>query len=217
MTVAALPAAAGAAGGAGAAGAGTAGTAGSAAGAGTAGRTAAGRAGGGRAGGGGRGNAARDAAGGAAGGSMLGGRSGKKGKRRKATGPQRALLAELVVCLIVLGLSPLSRKEEQDPADWMRQGSAIMGVYMVLGLLSAVGPRTGRAAAAFGALVALVLLIDQRALWRTLAKTFAVKTAAADDGEGLETPSSPTNPGGASGGRLPGGGPLGNGIIRIVR
>lgn len=166
MTVAALPAAAGATAGGATAGTAAGGTAAS-------GATA-------------RGTAAATA-GGTAGGT-LGGKGKSKPKSKGRPKAQRALIAEFLLCLLVLALSPLARgKNAVAPGDWMRKGSALCGVYLLLGLLSAVGPRTAKAAIAFGGLVAVVLVIDQRSVFTAIAKAVNRRSDPATDSEGIDT------------------------------
>lgn len=102
------------------------------------------------------------------------GKAKAKGKAKGGgggSGAARALLAEFVICVILLGLSPLSRPDgETRPADWIRRGTAISAVFMMLGMVSAIGPRSGRAAAALGGLITLALLVDQRAIFGEIAR-----------------------------------------------
>ncbi len=85
------------------------------------------------------------------------------------SGAQRALVAEFALCAIVLALSPIARNEDEvKAADWMKKGSALCGVFFLLGLLSAVGPKMARASVAFGGLVTLVLVVDQRSVFAKL-------------------------------------------------
>lgn len=115
---------------------------------------------------------------GAAGGAVLGAITGAKAKKawkkgQPTTGPQRALVAEFVICILILALSPLASKaNEVTPRAWIKRGSAMCGVFLLLGLVSSVGPKTARAAVAFGALVTLVLLVDQRSIFAVLADRF---------------------------------------------
>ena len=108
-------------------------------------------------------------------------------KRVTAKHPVRVLIAELLLCVVILGLSPLSKdQDDTDPGDWMRQASAIMGLFFLLGLVAAIGPKSGKAAAAFGGLITLVLLVDQRELFRTLGRLIGTKAPTGQDlGEGL--------------------------------
>lgn len=76
---------------------------------------------------------------------------------------RRILIAEFIVCVIILGLSPLAKKPgEMGPTRFMKRGSATCALFVILGLVSAMGRGAGKAAAAFGGLVTVVLLVDQR-------------------------------------------------------
>lgn len=132
---------------------------------------------------------------GAAGGAVLGAVSGAKAKRawkkaRPTTGPQRALVAEFTVCILILAFSPLAvAANEITPRAWIKRGSAMCGVFLLLALVSSVGPRTARASVAFGALVTLVLLVDQRSIFTVLAERFnsddPQSSGVAEAGEGV--------------------------------
>jgi hypothetical protein len=176
MAAAAAPAVAGAASGGGAAAAGAGARAGaSGAGAGARGKAATSSGGAGKSGGG-------------AGGAQVpdlpergswrkrseGRKSGKGAASRAVAGSagkyRRILIAEFIVCVIILGLSPLAKKDgEMGPVRFMKRGSATCGLFVILGLVSAMGRGAGKAAAAFGGLVTVVLLVDQREAFGKLA------------------------------------------------
>lgn len=85
---------------------------------------------------------------------------------------RRMMIAEFIVCVILLGLSPLAKAEgEMGPIRFMKRGSATCALFIVLGLLSSAGKGPARAASMFGAMVTLVLLVDQREAFGKLAAT----------------------------------------------
>lgn len=92
---------------------------------------------------------------------------------RGAGGPHRKwLIAEFLICTMLLALSPLAKKPgEMGPVRFMKRGSATCGFFIILGLVSAGGKGAAKAAAMFGALVTLVLLVDQREAFGKLATT----------------------------------------------
>ena len=178
MAAAAAPAVAGAASGGGAAAAGAGARAGASSGAGAGARSkASSGAGAGKSGGGGGGAGAQmpelPERGSWRKRSQEGG--GKKGKGSKALAGsagkyRRILIAEFIVCVIILGLTPLAGKPgELGPVRFMKRGSATCAFFVILGLVSAMGRSAGKAAAAFGGLVTVVLLVDQRSAFGTLA------------------------------------------------
>lgn len=115
---------------------------------------------------------------------------------RRQRGSQRVLLAEFIVCLLLLGLHPLARPEgEVTGAAWMKRGTAVCFLFVVLGMTSSIGPKAQRAAAMFGGLIAIVLLIDQRSAFGVLVKKLNAPPAPPPEG-----------PAGASSGGLTGGG-----------
>jgi len=113
----------------------------------------------------------------------LGGAGGSGGSKSKGSGGSKLLrgaggnyrkwlIAEFLICVMLLGLSPLAKKPgEMGPVRFMKRGSATCAFFVILGLISAGGKGAARAAAMFGALVTLVLLVDQREAFGKLATT----------------------------------------------
>lgn len=118
------------------------------------------------------------------------GRGRRRGRSSGSSGssswsPTRALIAEFALCTVILALSPLSAPEgKTNPADWMKRGSALCAVFMLLGMAASIGPKAGRAAVALGGLITVVLLIDQRSIFGVLSSS--VKPIGAAVGDGLE-------------------------------
>lgn len=136
---------------------------------------------------------ASDVATGAGLGSLLDGLPGGSGKSSgSGSGARKLVIAEFVLCMVVLAFSPLAKRESTDnPVSFMKRGSAIMGVFFVLGLLTTAGRGAARAAAAFGGIVTLVLLISSRSIFAVLADKLAPGTGELenfdleDAGEGV--------------------------------
>lgn len=106
-------------------------------------------------------------------GGVHGAHQARAARRAARSGGTRALIAEFLVAMVILGLSPLADPEgTTSPRDWVKRASATCGLFLTLGLVASVGPRTAKAAAAFGALVVLVLAIDQRSIFGVLAQHF---------------------------------------------
>lgn len=91
----------------------------------------------------------------------------RKGKRYtpkaggRGSNPRRMLVAEFVVCTIILALSPLSAKHKDDDAvKWMARGGAVSIVFLVLGLVAAISDTAGRVAAAMGLTIMVGLLVS---------------------------------------------------------
>lgn len=83
---------------------------------------------------------------------------------------RRMLIAEFLVCVMMLALSPLAKKSgEMGPVRFMKRGSATCAFFIILGLISSAGRGAARASSMFGALVVLVLLVDQREAFGKLA------------------------------------------------
>lgn len=116
-------------------------------------------------------------------GSLLDGKRSRGSGWKSGSGSAKKLLvAEFILCMVVLGFSPLADKNKQGtPAGFMKRGSAIMGVFFVLGLISTAGRGAARTSAAFGGLVTLVLLISSRSIFTVLATKLAPGVGETDD------------------------------------
>lgn len=133
--------------------------------------------------------AAAGAAAGGGGRMFDGGLTGKAAKQVAETvaptsSARKVLLAEFAACMVVLAFSPLTGKSPSAGA-FMKRGSAIMGVFFLLGLVATAGRGASRAAAAFGGLVTLVLLISDRSILVALAKKLGKGVGESDPDDGL--------------------------------
>lgn len=91
--------------------------------------------------------------------------------------PARArkwLLAELVVCVLLLALSGMTGTAsktgtQQDTGSRLAvKGSALAGVFIVLGLVSAGGKGGEKAAGSLGLLITLAYMFNEREVFTTL-------------------------------------------------
>ena len=184
---------------------------------------------------------------GALGGAVVGGAAGgvkahgaKKAARRAklaALGPGRQMLvAEFLVCMVILALSPLTDRHQQEgPQAFLKRGAATMAVFFILAMISSAGRGPTKVAAMGGGLITLSLLVSDRDVFAALADKL-VGGATQDDGfQGADTlgvndtatpgpgldpsgqvsdsagsPGLGLDPSGTTG--TLGGGPLGNGI-----
>lgn len=114
-------------------------------------------------------------------GGVGGGVSGSKAKRdyRKAlrrtdtAGPRKLLVAEFLVCAVITAFSPLTAPAgDEKPATTMKRFTAVMGLFFILGLISAAGRSSARLAAGFGGMLTVALLVSQRDLFVQLARIF---------------------------------------------
>lgn len=132
---------------------------------------------------------------GGAGGAVKARAAKKEAKRAKraALGPGRRLLvAEFVLCLVILALSPLTDKHKSEgPTAFLRRGSAVCALFFILALISSGGRGATKVAAAFGGLVTLTLLVSSRDVFAVLAAKFA----STSDG----SPAGPTDVGDVAG------------------
>jgi hypothetical protein len=128
------------------------------------------------------------------------GQSGAGGKAGKSTSDQgraladllssgtkktgsKALVAEFVICMFILLLSPLTHSgADVTVAKFMKKGSATAGVFIILGFISVGGGSARKVANGLGALVTLTVLLNERSVFGELVK--------AVNGQGVSTVSS---------------------------
>lgn len=128
-------------------------------------------------------------------GGAIGGAKARRAERAAARGDssvtRRLLVAEFVVCAIVLAFAPLTAPEDSPmaPGAWMKKGSAICGLFLILGLVSTIGRGGAKVATGFGGLVVLALMVNERAVFAVLAKKFSSPSAPTESvgppGEGI--------------------------------
>lgn len=153
---------------------------------------------------------------GAAAGAVLGGTggalAGAKAKKayKMAThaslGARRAVVAEFMACMVVIGLSPLTDKRKQEtPATFMRRMTAVMALFLILGLISGAGRGAGKFAAGFGGIVTVAVVISNRDLFMKIGDLFGGRGGKAvgkvtlpEDELGDEPFPSPIPPGGGA-------------------
>lgn len=113
---------------------------------------------------------------GGAGGAVSGARAKRAYDRALQTNGHARLIivVEFAVCIVIAALSPLTEeRRDEPPASWMKRMTAIMGVFFVLGLISAGGRGAARAAAGFGGVITVALALSNRDLFARIAKVFA--------------------------------------------
>lgn len=98
-------------------------------------------------------------------------------------GTHHLLIAEFLVCFLVLGLSPLVG--DVGPGAWMKKGTATAMLFVALSLIGETGPKTKNAVTALGGLVTLTVLITHRDIFTMIAGKFGSgqDQAAVDAGE----------------------------------
>lgn len=126
-------------------------------------------------------------------------------KGGRGSNPRRMLVAEFVVCTIILALSPLSGKhKDDDVVKWMARGGAISLVFLVFGLVAAISDKAGRVAAAMGLTVMVGLLVSDADVFQNFLAGLQVPKRREDGispGTGdTSVPPSTTTPPGAVGG-----------------
>lgn len=111
---------------------------------------------------------------GAGAGAVLGGVAGgakghaaKKAARqakRAQLGPAHSvLIAEFLLCMVILALSPLTDKNSTEgPQAFLKRGAATLLLFFVLALIASGGRGPAKVAAAGGGVVTLTLLLSQR-------------------------------------------------------
>jgi hypothetical protein len=87
---------------------------------------------------------------------------------------RKALVAEFVVCMLIIGFAPLTDKHKTDGAlAAMKRSTATCILFLILGLTASIGPRAARAAASFGGLATLALLVSDRDIFAGMASALA--------------------------------------------
>lgn len=123
----------------------------------------------------------------------------------RGSNPRRMLVAEFVVCTIILALSPLSAKhKDDDVVKWMVRGGAISLVFLVLGLVATISDKAGRVAAAMGLTIMVGLLVSDADVFQNFLAGLQVpqrKTDGITPGTGdTDVPPSTSTPPDAVGG-----------------
>jgi hypothetical protein len=127
-------------------------------------------------------------------------------KGGRGSNPRRMLVAEFVVCTVILALSPLSAKhKDDDVVKWMARGGAISVVFLVLGLVAAISDKAGRVAAAMGLTIMVGLLVSDADVFQNFLAGLQVPKRKEDGiapgtGDVDVPPSSTQTPPGAVGG-----------------
>lgn len=115
---------------------------------------------------------------GGAGGAVGGAKAKREYKHatRTSAGARRIIVTEFAICIVIAALSPMTDPARAEkPTAWMKRITAIMGVFFVLGLISAGGAGAAKAAAGFGGVVTVALAVSERNLFVKLAAVFAPK------------------------------------------
>lgn len=120
-------------------------------------------------------SAASGAAGGAAGGpwgaaagAVTGALTGGKGKK---AGGHKALVAEFMICMTILLLSPMVDKGGNvTTAKFMKKASATAAVFIILGFIGSAGDTARKAATGLGMLMTLTVLLNERSVFGQLVK-----------------------------------------------
>jgi hypothetical protein len=109
---------------------------------------------------------------------------GFSGAAAPTSSARKVLLAEFAACMVVLAFSPLTGKSPS-AGGFMKRASAIMGLFFVLGLVATAGRGASRAAAGFGGLVTLVLVISDRSIFTKLAAKLGKGVGESDPDDGI--------------------------------
>lgn len=83
---------------------------------------------------------------------------------------RRLLVVEFMICLIIVGLTPMTAAgRDQQPGTWMRRMTAVLGVFFVLGLISAAGAGGAALAAGLGGLITVTVAVSKRDVFTAIA------------------------------------------------
>jgi hypothetical protein len=108
------------------------------------------------------------------GGAMKGHAAKKAWYRSNAQGGARQVLVlEFVLSIVILAFGPLTdRHKDEGPGEFMKRGSALCALFLILGLIGAGGPKAAKVAAGFGGIVCVSLLVSNRSIFTVIAKKF---------------------------------------------
>jgi hypothetical protein len=137
------------------------------------------------------------------GGAVSGARAKRAYKAAMRTHPiaRKMIVAEFTICMIVIALSPLTDKRKQESGRaFMRRMTALMALFILLGIVSAGGDSAAKLAAAFGGLVMVVLLVSERDLAAVVGALFAQRGGPQPTGPGPGEEPDPVFPPGYTGG-----------------
>lgn len=108
-------------------------------------------------------------------GSAVGGALGKTVVNAAGHSGMKLLMAEFLICIVILGLSPLGAAGSTNSQDgtatdtsspgagagqFMLKGTATFGVFLVLGMIAAIGPNIAKYAAGVGGLMTLAVVFN---------------------------------------------------------
>lgn len=97
--------------------------------------------------------------------------SGKGRGGRGSSGARRLLVAEFVLCALIVAFAPMTDTHKSDtPGHQIKRLSAVAALFLLLALLSSGGRSTARVAAAFGGLVTLALMVSDREIFTKVAE-----------------------------------------------
>lgn len=82
------------------------------------------------------------------------------GAAKNVVGGNKALLAEFVICFVILGLGTIVKPGSNSVPRLMLKSSALAGVFLVLALTSAMGGKARKTATALGGLVTLTYVVS---------------------------------------------------------
>lgn len=111
-------------------------------------------------------------------------------KAHASGGAKQVLVLEFVLSIVILAFGPLTdRHKTEGPGEFMKRGSALCALFLILALIGAGGPRAARVAAGFGGIVCVSLLVSNRSIFTVIAKRFNAPAAGPagppDDGLGV--------------------------------
>jgi hypothetical protein len=86
-------------------------------------------------------------------------------------------VAEFAISIVIVALAPMSADRRNEPAArMMRQATAVIGLYFLLGLLASAGRGPAKAAVGLGGLVTLTLAVTERNVFLTIAQALGSKS-----------------------------------------
>lgn len=105
----------------------------------------------------------------------------RKAKLAKLGPGRQMLVAEFVICMVILALSPLTDKHaDEEAAEFLKRGAATCAVFFVLGLIGSAGRGATKVAAGLGALITLSLLVSDRDVFAAVANKVGTSASSTE-------------------------------------
>ena len=108
------------------------------------------------------------------------GSAGGKAQRWAGKPGRRVLLAEFLICMVIVGLGVLGVEQDKAASHAIRRVSALCALFFILATAASWGDGPRRAANGLGGLVTLTFLVSERQGFRAVGNYFTTAATAGD-------------------------------------